>query len=994
MSNISAKSVVTYAVMPQVLPRLKRLFLSSFGMIAYLLANIYMMVRLLPRDHVYLNPTNIGRFGVRHVVAEAASHLEFKAAYWDRIIIFVVLLSGIVMLAAQIVLVGGALIFDPVWAQEVTLGNMFTTPDPVSGDAQYSTDVAFMLLDRVFGIPGFFCTEFEYCTNILGPSPYPFHAALHSMFEFYSMGLMTVAVLIFLYFVVVVVGETVTTGTPFGERFKNVWVPIRLVLALLLLIPVQYGLNSGQYITLWAAKAGSGFATNGWHVFNKTLKDKIGDDYNPLGERSELVALPTPPDITSLVQAMIMVHGCAYAEWRTARNADGSPQYFSSEGETDLDENLTVPPTTQAKVDAGGGFYIRPYLYQMKKEPLEVFEETTLGEALDFYDNQNVTIYFGRKKDDGTVEATCGKIEVPIVDRGYIQKVQDPQSYEAEDIDDAIWMYGGGPAIHEYYYNLVKQMWFGSTGDETEEAAEDATPDQKSLLIRHIAQRFVEKSMPFGSTENSTLACKIGCHQDVAIFPSCEASADGQKPCLSDDVINSKALQDAATYYGALLQVQVETARESFIEGAEDLIIGADLLDRGWGGAGIWYNTISHTNGTFVAAVQALPEMVAYPQIMVDLSDYNRKTFKNTQGLSVFDPKPVRTDDEVKGNKGHYVFPDGSMKKAAALYGLLKFSIESRDSYVFDQAPGITGNIMLDVINFVFGTTGLLDMREKNASIHPIAQLSAVGKGIVDSAVRNIGMSLGLSIGGGLIQSLSQSVGKLAGLANQLFSITAFIGLTAGVVLYYIIPILPFVFFFFAVGGWVKGLFEAMVGVPLWALAHLRIDGEGIAGDGASGGYFLIFEVFIRPILIVFGLVASMLIFGMQVRILNVIWDLVLGNVGGATGQLIADADDNSSYFMLSRGTLDEFFFTILYAIIVYMMATASFKLIDSIPDNILRWIGAGVKAFGDSNKNPSEQLMGYAAKSGMMQGQRIVSSAQQSAGSLGRLISPPQAGQ
>ena len=56
----------------------------------------------------------------------------------------------------------------------------------------------------------------------------------------------------------------------------------------------------------------------------------------------------------------------------------------------------------------------------------------------------------------------------------------------------------------------------------------------------------------------------------------------------------------------------------------------------------------------------------------------------------------------------------------------------------------------------------------------------------------------------------------------------------------------------FAVGGWVKGLFEAMVGVPLWALAHIRIDGQGLAGDAALNGYFLIFEIFIHLLMFFF----------------------------------------------------------------------------------------------------------------------------------------------
>jgi conjugal transfer/type IV secretion protein DotA/TraY len=208
--------------------------------------------------------------------------------------------------------------------------------------------------------------------------------------------------------------------------------------------------------------------------------------------------------------------------------------------------------------------------------------------------------------------------------------------------------------------------------------------------------------------------------------------------------------------------------------------------------------------------------------------------------------------------------------------------------------------------------------------------------------------------------------------ATSILSSISFLTLTAGVVLYYILPFLPFLYFFFAVGTWVMSIFEAMVGVPLWALAHLRIDGEGLPGDAASGGYFLIFEIFLRPILSVFGLIAALIIFTAQVRVLNVIWDVVLGNLTGS----------GTSLFMLTgavqepRNELDTFFYTLLYIAIIYMMATASFKLIDKIPDNILRFMGTGTSTFSDINQDPTEGLTKYVGQGGITFGREITGAA------------------
>ena len=72
-----------------------------------------------------------------------------------------------------------------------------------------------------------------------------------------------------------------------------------------------------------------------------------------------------------------------------------------------------------------------------------------------------------------------------------------------------------------------------------------------------------------------------------------------------------------------------------------------------------------------------------------------------------------------------------------------------------------------------------------------------------------------------------------------------------------------------------------MVGLPLWAIAHLRIDGEGLPGPAAMNGYFLVFEIFVRPILIIFGMIAAVSIFAAQVDVLNVIWKIVSSNLVG-----------------------------------------------------------------------------------------------------------------
>ena len=80
--------VLKYSTLPGFIPRIGALFSSGFVHISYLMAVIYGALRLLPPNHPYLNPANRGRFGIRHVIAEAANNLVFSKKNLDQIIVF------------------------------------------------------------------------------------------------------------------------------------------------------------------------------------------------------------------------------------------------------------------------------------------------------------------------------------------------------------------------------------------------------------------------------------------------------------------------------------------------------------------------------------------------------------------------------------------------------------------------------------------------------------------------------------------------------------------------------------------------------------------------------------------------------------------------------------------------------------------------------------------------------------------------------------------
>ena len=266
-----------------------------------------------------------------------------------------------------------------------------------------------------------------------------------------------------------------------------------------------------------------------------------------------------------------------------------------------------------------------------------------------------------------------------------------------------------------------------------------------------------------------------------------------------------------------------------------------------------------------------------------------------------------------------------------------------------------SSNYFIDAINMVMGVRGLIDI-QGNTDIHPLAQLVGVGRSLIESAVSNFGYTIGGAVGGMVTKGPIQ---KVARNATSFFSMIASLTFSIGFILFYVLPFLPFLYFFIALTSWVKTIFEAMIGLPLWALAHIRIDGAGLPGPAGMNGYYLIFEIFVSPILIVIAMLAGITIFAAQVKILNEIWYLVVGNLTGHDPYTVnKTVEEKVDSIRFLRGALDKFFYTAIYAVVVYMMGLASFKLVDRIPHDILRWMGTGVKSFGEGGAGMADELV------------------------------------
>jgi conjugal transfer/type IV secretion protein DotA/TraY len=1001
VQNIKAIDVIAYATMPRVIPRIRNFFSTGFGYVAFLMAQVFSVVRLLPSGHPYLLSENVGRYGFHHVIAQAAKNLTFSFKNIDQIIVFVAMLSGIVLLFVQFALLIYATLISPVLAVPVN-ATLFDTQFP-------QTDIAFNILHEVFGVPDIFCslTPPYACSDyetLVAPAPLPFHQALHGLFKFYSTGLMLIAVLLFLYFIIVVVVETAATGTPFGQRFQNFWVPVRLIVALGLLMPHNYGLSSSQYIVLYAAKYASGFATNAWNAFNAGVVAHPMFSASPfvsgfpLGEPRSYVVLPEAPDVSSLVEAMSLVHACAYAYHRLNGGPTGngnrnetrddnsfypnkSANYAQENavvGEYEVQAFLVKTPTTGMVAGQLGtsNIYgdpdIRAYIDDRTNVPYYSNGGGTV-DGIGFYYGSDIIIRFGELRmnggnvnapaygqETGHVKSLCGDIRIPIAD--------------LTDVGGSYAGRGGADHMQRYYYKLILDLWFNAQE------------------LRQIGRSLVESGAEQDGTQRDVF-CK-GSETAGPSLAAISGTIEGYMANVAECISGKPSVKWRSRMIETVsneLKLEIRLGWENYVVNSIYADFENEISRRGWGGAGIWYNKIAEINSGWMDGVNNLPYMERYPLVMEQVKAFKQQHAKNASVDEMYNPS-IPAESENSSSKWVTIPGDANVvpQIALPLYGVYRYwnpLNDGKDSNNLNNVP--QDNPFISAIHMLLGTTGLLNIRKANQHIHPLAQLVAIGKGLVNSAVLNMAGATTGSFLGGLLGGLKQfkAIQGAVDAASKMFYSVAFLGLTAGFVLFYVLPFMPFLYFFFSVANWVKAIFEAMLGAPLWALAHMRIDGEGLPGDAAANGYFLILEIFIRPILTVIALLAAIVIFGTQVRILNLIWDMVTANAAGFTEIDDIIGTPVGSDVMFFRSKLDQFFFTLVYTIVAYMLGMSSFKLIDKIPDNILRWAGAGVSAYGDIDQDNVESLSRYAAVGGMTIGNQAAGAVMQLGGGLGKSL-------
>jgi conjugal transfer/type IV secretion protein DotA/TraY len=225
--------------------------------------------------------------------------------------------------------------------------------------------------------------------------------------------------------------------------------------------------------------------------------------------------------------------------------------------------------------------------------------------------------------------------------------------------------------------------------------------------------------------------------------------------------------------------------------------------------------------------------------------------------------------------------------------------------------------LIMSAINSVFskiteGSRGGFNfLSEADSQRHPLLVASSAGHTLINWAMALTVVSVVAAKVGGVTVAM-----VLAGFVLAL--------LGSGVTLAYVLPMLPFIFWISAVAMWMLMVMEAIIGAPLWAVAHLNPRGEEFHG-GASAGYMLVLELTLKPVLMIFGFCFAVL-------------------ASMPLGQLINKVF--YSTYSASQGSFVSFISMLagvgIYTALMLVMLKTTFGFIHKVPDQVMKWIGGG----------------------------------------------------
>lgn len=380
------------------------------------------------------------------------------------------------------------------------------------------------------------------------------------------------------------------------------------------------------------------------------------------------------------------------------------------------------------------------------------------------------------------------------------------------------------------------------------------------------------------------------------------------------DQMNTEAIPDLAPIRTQFVGQLASARQQAFSSGLPTITAEAqaNMKQGGWMAAGAWYQTIAM-------------ETDAMREATSSSFGYTEPTSLNETFAHELQQAIERTSDStspVSGGSG------GKAAEAFTICGVLK-SVTPTGNCSFGQA--VTGYL----INFTSTSGGRVVGLGSTSTINPILAMKSMGDylTLVGDAIQDLGLLLGMTEKLGTVAKIGGTVtgqawlaasGKVAEKVAKRLAPLAMPMILLGLLMAIYIPLIPFITWFGALISYATIFVESIAAAPLWGMAHLDPNGEGM-GQRTQHGYLFLLNMLLRPILMLVGFIAASALMIILGSILYAMFMPAMANVQGDS----------------TTGLYSILAFLAIFWIINLTLVQGAMNMIFVIPDQVLNWLGS-----------------------------------------------------
>jgi defect in organelle trafficking protein DotA len=777
-------------------------------------------------------------------------------------------------------------------------------------------DYSVIFLKRLFGDVGF---------NLSAMAGAQSRTILGELFRIFNLGILTVASFVMIFTIVKVIIDTAHSGEMMGRQQGNTgWLVIRTSVGLAALVPSFSGYSFLQGLVMWMILQSIGFANSAWNTSLDYL-NKNGVIYTTSENLQESESNSSVIDL-NLVSAYL-----------------ANDQKDTKDGGAD---SVLLSMSCMFNVEHAINDVLDNKNADMSAHPDNYNETQTkaLSRLQDYLVSGGIRPYFNDAKKTLIIPNA-----IPSTDPLNYQ--EDWKTVFGSDTQNIVIAKVGG-ICGTYNWSVGSSVKGASDYEYAKKAGLQWQVENLSSLAKHLVD--ISYSEEASNKTSETF--------------NCDASVECQA------LISSASQYQTAVYSSRLFAVAKDQ------ENATDWI--TDAKNVGWAMAGRYYYDVGKSFNKSSALDKDSYQIRAASQSFTDFYSNSTKSIpwnNLSQALNgALNPQYMNALQGVFQQIQQSA--SGAVDKAEAINEAAKTStsgemedlsttgyLKNKEAKDFSPGP----------LTYIDITTIILNSRAKNVidtwidtmvntkdNPNPIINLMTVGNKMMSEASKvwsdilytmyatavafTIPLWAGYVVQGlaGIITGAAPLVGigpamsaasmtysSIIQFIYQIFSTLAFMGLplvigvTApmyvfGAILGIYIPLLPFMIFTFGVISWLILVIESMAAAPLVALGLTHPQGHDFLGK-SDQAIMLLLNVFLRPICMIIGLVAAMVLSFIALSVLN-----------AGFGSIV------TSVFGDPKNSIKSIIILVVYTFIVMSLVNQCFALIYVIGDKIGTWLG------------------------------------------------------